>query len=977
MQINSCSRIIVGLVVLLLTAVAVHSDQFDTMRATWKNVITGGSSYDMSDATISARVTSITNQANYYWSSMQKTPSTYLWSDLASATDPSQINADYGRLLSMVRAYSTFGSSLYNNATLSADIKTGLDWVYANRYNENVVSYGNWWEWEIGAPIQLNQCAILLYDQLTAAQINNYMNAVDHFSPDPTKSAGITATAANRAWKAEVVAGRAIVARDTVKLQAAIDSLAPLYLYSTKGSDGFYLDGSFIQHAYFAYTGGYACNELDSLSRLLLVTNSTPYQVTSTNASIIYSWIYRSFAPVIYKGALMDMCRGRSISRSPNDHAVVIPIIASILRLTDVAPTADALAFRRMCKYWIIQDTYRNILSSLEIPEYVRAKAIMDDSSIAPMTEPVGSNMFSGMGRATHYRPGWCASLALSSARISSYEYLNNENLRGWYTGDGMLTVYTADLRQYSDQFWPTIDPYRMPGTTVNTAVRADGSGSAYLSDRTWAGGAILDAVANGASAGISCAAGIDYKSWDSTLTARKSWFMFDQEIVAMGAGINATCTNSTIETVVENRRLYYAPNTTTTSFSVTNSFIIAATNGSTVVSVSQPVAPGSAATVSAVLWVHMQGNTPTGSDIGYYFPNSTTIKTLRETRSGSWYDVNHGLGSTNIYSNTYLNMRIDHGAAPVDATYSYVVLPNKSATEVSSYATSPRVRVMTNCATVQAACNTALNIYGANLWVDTPVTINGLFMLDKRCSAMVAFGNTVKVTLSDPTQGNTGTVSATIYKLGTEVLSADPGVTDIQLSPNIKVTANVADKLGRSIQANIKAWNVAKMGGGLWGSDTYSNGVFTGSGSGEGIGGTADGCFYIYRSMSGDNTLCSTIISQNSAQAGILIRENVSTNAREVGLISNNGGGVNLIIRVSSTSAAIVSATVSATTPRYLKMERSGNIFTGYVSADGAAWTLVSSQSLALPSSVYYGFAISSRDNTQAQSASWTMTSP
>jgi hyaluronate lyase len=39
------------------------------------------------------------------------------------------------------------------------------------------------------------------------------------------------------------------------------------------------------------------------------------------------------------------------------------------------------------------------------------------------------------------------------------------------------------------------------------------------------------------------------------TLTAKKSWFMFDNEIVALGAGITST-ESAAIETTVENRRI-------------------------------------------------------------------------------------------------------------------------------------------------------------------------------------------------------------------------------------------------------------------------------------------------------------------------------------------------------------------------------------------------------------------------------------
>ncbi|MDK9580070.1 polysaccharide lyase family 8 super-sandwich domain-containing protein [Sneathia sanguinegens] len=66
----------------------------------------------------------------------------------------------------------------------------------------------------------------------------------------------------------------------------------------------------------------------------------------------------------------------------------------------------------------------------------------------------------------------------MSSNKIKYYEAMNGENERGWYTGDGMLYLYNGDIRQFNDEFWSTVDPYRLPGITVDKAKREDASGS-------------------------------------------------------------------------------------------------------------------------------------------------------------------------------------------------------------------------------------------------------------------------------------------------------------------------------------------------------------------------------------------------------------------------------------------------------------------------------------------------------------------
>ena len=61
----------------------------------------------------------------------------------------------------MALAYATTGSPLQGNTTLRDDILAGLDWMYANRYNEKKSIYDNWWHWEIGSPMALVDIATL------------------------------------------------------------------------------------------------------------------------------------------------------------------------------------------------------------------------------------------------------------------------------------------------------------------------------------------------------------------------------------------------------------------------------------------------------------------------------------------------------------------------------------------------------------------------------------------------------------------------------------------------------------------------------------------------------------------------------------------------------------------------------------------------------------------------------------------------
>ena len=147
----------------LAPALTARADSFDALRLSWWNLTTGGTNYSLADSQVISRVSSITNSALSYWNSMDKSASrTYLWSDLTSTSDSGQIASVYSRLRAMALGYATYGSLLRNNASLAADIQSGLGWVYTNRYNEAKTEYDNWYDWEIGAPLYATDVAVLM-----------------------------------------------------------------------------------------------------------------------------------------------------------------------------------------------------------------------------------------------------------------------------------------------------------------------------------------------------------------------------------------------------------------------------------------------------------------------------------------------------------------------------------------------------------------------------------------------------------------------------------------------------------------------------------------------------------------------------------------------------------------------------------------------------------------------------------------------
>ncbi|WP_121613530.1 polysaccharide lyase family 8 super-sandwich domain-containing protein [Mesobacillus foraminis] len=756
---------------------------YEELRLNWFEKLTGNEQYNPDDKDVAAFIRDLTeevtnNNGTGLWDSMSKSDNrTSLWSDRASTTDSSHITNSYQRLKDMALAYSIKGSSLYKNEELKDTIISGLDWLYANRYNENKNEYGNWWDWEIGTPQTLNDIVVLMYDDLSSTQINNYMRAIDWFVPDPTKRVSqsnpdFRETGANLLDKALVAALRGVIGNNSAKVFQGRDSIGEEYLYVDSG-DGVYKDGSLVQHFNIAYTGGYGATWLGRTADMLYLLKDSPWEVKDPNVNNVFNWVTDTFEPLIYKGAMMDMVSGRGISRqNSDDHAKGRGTILSMLRLADAAPPEKSTAINRMVKDWIQSDTtFTNYTEGLPIYQINLVKSLMSDSTIEPRGDLVKNQVFASMDRVVHLRPGFGFGISMFSDRISGFEYGNGENKKGWYTGAGATYLYNNDLTQFSDDFWPTVDSYRLPGTTTDQSKGTLKDWASYYNPRTWVGGSNLN--------GIYGAVGMDFsleKLTGSSLQGKKSWFLFDDEIVALGAGISSS-DEPKVETIIENRKLNDKGD---------NKLIVNGEEKLNQLDHSE--------TFNNVKWAHLKGNIY-DSDIGYYFPDTTNVYGLRESRTGSWSEINNG-GSTESITRNYLSLAFDHGKQPKDASYSYVLLPNKDATQTESYSGDPNINVLANTSSVQAVREETLKITAVNFYEAD--TVDFITAEDPASVMAKEEKNGLTLSVSDPTQKQ-DKIIIELNKSGLDVDTKDGTITVLQTSPTIKAEVNVANSIGKT----------------------------------------------------------------------------------------------------------------------------------------------------------------------------------
>ncbi|MFC7103075.1 polysaccharide lyase family 8 super-sandwich domain-containing protein [Nonomuraea rubra] len=248
---------------------------------------------------------------------------------------------------------------------------------------------------------------------------------------------------------------------------------------------------------------------------------------------------------------------------------------------------------------------------------------------------------------------------------------------------------------QYSDSFWPTVDPYRLPGTTVSTRRLPDGAGAGWGDTRTpwrWVGGA---------SDGTYAAVGQHLSGLESTMEAFKSWFFLDDAIVCLGAGITGA-DGVAVETVVDNRRT------------------------------AAPLTVGEG-------WAHLEGHG------GYVLPGQP-LRTLRERRNGGGVDRD------------YVTLWLDHGVDPRSASYAYLLLPGASRADTRARALvlpgtsgpGAAVRVLSNTPRLQAVQVPGLRLTAACFW--NAGTVAGL-TASAPCAVLVRSrpDGTATVTVADP----------------------------------------------------------------------------------------------------------------------------------------------------------------------------------------------------------------------------------
>ena len=793
--VNELNEIIAYLASHINMSESVPDEDLNTIKDRWRYELAGSAEdNDTSNPEIAKKIKSVNDMGKNAQNKMIKREGqTELFSGITT-TATAQMTSTYSMLYEMALAYATCGCELYHNEALKDDILYGLRWMYENRYGRaemsgtgwrNTADF-NWWDWKIGSPKRLISTLMLMEDQLTQTEITDYLALFDYLVPAPT---GVGSNAMNTA---RLAIGSALLQKDSRKIIRMQNATEKTLLYvdngrnalnmlygdrgpkKTKG-EGFYTDGSYIFHTLHPMNGTYGAEHFTLVGPFVSLFVGTSLEMTTPSTDYISEWIYNAFDPLIYRGAMFRMVKGRYPS---GQHSTAASILGGMIDSLDCLSADDRAKVKSIIKAQVTDDTSINYYNTLSLPQTIKLADIMNDESVIARDSLITNHVYYNEDKVVHQRGNFALGISMSSSRIFNYESINNLNLDGWYISDGMTEYYTDDnFTQSQNAYWQYVNPYRLPGTTVDTQLRESVSihqGNEYLSSKDFVGGVSLEGTYgtaamwlesyhNDTDFGIDSGSNYGGKApaHNSNLQAKKAWFMFDDEVVCLGSDINAS-NGYDVLTVVDNKLASKQSNLMAEDKFIADGI--------------ETALSGTDTDLMGTKWAHMEN---VG---GYYFPSGGSLF-AKYTES----------------AHSFMELWFDHGTNPNGAAYAYTLLPGKTAEQTKAYAENPDIEVLKNTPKLQVVREKKLNITGIVFW--EAGTYNGITANKPMIVMLKEENGKTTVSVCDPTQLLTEAELVIDQKLA--ALKCDPKMS-VTSDDKTHIKIDFKDSDGRSMEVSL-----------------------------------------------------------------------------------------------------------------------------------------------------------------------------
>lgn len=590
-------------------------------------------------------------------------------------------SAHLERLQLFAAGYCNPRSSYAGDETLYRIISNGLQYWCRIKPKSN-----NWWHNDINTPQQLGQLLAMM--QFGKKRLSPSLQEAALKIMEEARTP-FNFTGANKLDIAIHYICRAAILRNGQLMKTAVEEAFQPIVFTTK--EGLQHDYSYLQHKEQLQLSSYGLVFLIGSYRVGAWLTGTRYAIPENKRVLLDHYFFHTFANTLRGSGIDYNVEGRGISR-PNaldktkivDNNDVAGLFADILAVSpDRAQELAAIKAR---------------LLQQQPPSY----------KIRP-----GHTHFWRGDYTLHIRPGYSFNVRTVSSRTIRTESGNGENMLGTVLPDG-----SVNLVRRGDEYlniMPAWEWDKIPGVTArdyDTAVTMKKDWGIYGStDFT---GGVTDSL-YGATA---------YTLSYDGVTAKKSWFFFDNEIVCLGAGINSDAP----ETI-----------TTTINQSWARGDVFISDHGRV-----SPVGKTSGRTQPQWIW---------HDSIGYVFPVVQQVALSDTIQSGNWSQINYSRkGAVN---GRVFKLWISHGKMPRNAAYAYIVVPGISRKGLQTYK-KETIHILSNTKELQAVTQKERGILQAVFYTAGRLK-NGqtTLVVDQPCIVQVSDTRSggVKLSIADPTQ--------------------------------------------------------------------------------------------------------------------------------------------------------------------------------------------------------------------------------
>ncbi|WP_282122064.1 polysaccharide lyase 8 family protein [Algibacter mikhailovii] len=556
--------------------------------------------------------------------------------------------------------YKNKASKYYLDKNLSIKIHQGLNYWLDNDFLST-----NWHDQHIGVPELLLPTLFLMEDELSQQQLDKATVLLQR--------AKIKMSGQNKVWLSTNVMLRSLLLRKPDSVAIASKAIQNELQIAT--GVGVKSDWSYHEHGAQLQFGNYGLSYLEDMIKCYTFVSNTPFQFKANKIEFLRNIIITGQQWVIWNDTYDVSASGRQLFEN------------------EQLKKANRL---KAC------------IQSMKVLDKDYEKAYNEALDTKELS---GNKHFWKSDFQVHRRKDFYFSVKMSSKRVVGSESVNQENVQGYYMGDGVSIVSTYG-KEYENIF-PFWDWKKLPGTTI-------------IQDKDplpiikFSGFKTNSVFVGGVSDGKNGIAVMDYNR--DGLKAKKSWFMFDDAIVCLGSGISSNSKHSV---------------TTAVNQSFLKGGVLLGKDDKIETSIRK-----------------LKGGNPDWilhDNMGYLFPDGGQIYLSTNILEGSWNKVAKRYRPV-ILTEPIFKMWLAHGKQPKDKTYAYILIPNASEEKMKVFHKNKPFQIV-NTQVFQSVETIDKKNAGIVFYEKGTTKIKGGISVDKPCVMMLKEkANQLELFVSDPT---------------------------------------------------------------------------------------------------------------------------------------------------------------------------------------------------------------------------------